>query len=53
MNIERVFNEQTNITIHEIIRSIVKEKIDSLIYDYYHQDKVNIATSHVEGKKVS
>lgn len=53
MNIERIFNEQTNVTIHDIIQSLVEEKIDLLIKEYYHQDKVNIATSHLERKKIS
>lgn len=51
--IERVFNESSNLTIEQAIQSLVEEKIDSLLEDYYHQGKVNTATSHVEGKKIS
>jgi ferritin-like protein len=53
MIIERFFNEDTNVTIQDIIQSLIEEKIDSLIEEYYYQDKVNTTTSHVEGKKVS
>lgn len=53
MKVERIFNLNSNITIQELLQSVINEKIDTLINDYYHQIKVNTATSRVEGKKVS
>ncbi|MBY6088211.1 hypothetical protein [Priestia flexa] len=53
MNIERVFNEDSNITLHDTLKSMVNEMIDRLVSIYYSQDKVNTTTSHVEGKEVS
>lgn len=53
MDIKRVFNESTNTTIQDIIHSLIDAKIDTLIDEYYHQDKVNTATSHAEGKNIS
>jgi hypothetical protein len=53
MEIERIFNENTNITFHNVLNSLINEKIDSLISIYYAQDKVNTTTSHVERKEVS
>ncbi|MED4533219.1 hypothetical protein [Metabacillus fastidiosus] len=52
MNIERIFNENTNITLQDAFNSMVNETIDSLLSIYYSQDKVNTATSHIEGKEV-
>lgn len=53
MNIERFFNEQSSMEIEELIQSIIEEKIDALISEYYDQYKVNTTTSHVEGMTVS
>lgn len=53
MEIKRVFNESTNTTIQDIIQSLIDAKIDTLIDEYYYQDKVNTTTSHAEGKNVS
>lgn len=51
MNIERYFNNQTNLTLQEIIQSLLEEKIDTLIDEYYYQDKVNTTTSPEKGEK--
>ncbi|MFJ5622949.1 hypothetical protein ACIQD3_09460 [Peribacillus loiseleuriae] len=53
MEIERVFNEQSNTTFEDIFKIIIEEKIDALVSEHYYQSKVNTATSHVEGKKIS
>ncbi|MGG2093984.1 hypothetical protein AB1283_15155 [Bacillus sp. S13(2024)] len=45
MKVERIFNEDTNVTIRDIIQSLINEKIDTLISNYYHQNKVNTAAS--------
>jgi hypothetical protein len=53
MKIERVFNENTSLTIQDIIQSLINEKIDILVSDYYHQIKVNTSTSQKEGIEVA
>ncbi|MBV7508897.1 hypothetical protein KW850_27220 [Bacillus sp. sid0103] len=52
MEIERIFNENTNITFQDIINSLINEKIDRIVNIYYSQDKVNTTTSHVERKDI-
>lgn len=49
MKVERVFNNNSNITFEDIILSLIDKEVDRLIDDYYHQNKVNTATSHEEG----
>ncbi|MEE5179610.1 hypothetical protein JDW21_11490 [Bacillus subtilis] len=53
MNIERIFKEDTNITLQDTLKFMVNDMIDSLISIYYSQDKVNTTTSHVERKDVA
>lgn len=38
MKVEHIFKEDTSTTIHDILQSIIYEKIDILVSDYYHQD---------------
>ncbi|WP_379969152.1 hypothetical protein [Ectobacillus sp. sgz5001026] len=45
MKVGHFFNEDTSITIQDIAQSFLNEKIDILLNDYYHQGKVNTATS--------
>ncbi|MGE8203054.1 hypothetical protein ACQKP0_00600 [Heyndrickxia sp. NPDC080065] len=47
LKVERIFNGESKISFEEIILSLVDKKIDRLVDDYYHQNKVNIA-SHEE-----
>lgn len=53
MNIERCFNNHTSLTLQQIIQSLIEEKIDTLIAEYYYQDKVNTTTSHKKGEENS
>ncbi|MGM7724081.1 hypothetical protein [Metabacillus sp. Hm71] len=53
MKIERIFNEESNITLQDTLKSVIDEFIDRLVDTYYSQDKVNTTTSHAEGKEVS
>ncbi|HWO74646.1 MAG TPA: hypothetical protein VNM69_01870 [Bacillus sp. (in: firmicutes)] len=48
MNVERIFNTDSNISFEDIILSLIEHKIDRLVDDYYHRNKVNTATSHKE-----
>ncbi|MBA2879324.1 hypothetical protein HNR63_002396 [Anoxybacillus kamchatkensis] len=51
MEVERIFNNNSNITFEDIIFSLIGKEVDRLIDDYYHQNKfkVDTATSHEEG----
>ncbi|MGE8081633.1 hypothetical protein [Peribacillus loiseleuriae] len=53
MEIERFFNENTNITFQDTLNSLINEQVDRLVSIYYSQDKVNTTTSHAEGKEIS
>lgn len=53
MNIERCFDTHTRLTLQQILQSLIEEKIDSLITEYYYQDKVNTTTSHKKGEENS
>ncbi len=48
MTIERVFNENSNINLIDIINSLIAENIDNFIEDYYNSKQVNFTTSHNE-----
>ncbi|MCB2298888.1 hypothetical protein [Clostridium tagluense] len=50
MTIERVFNENSNIRLIDIINSLIAENIDSYIEEYYNLKQVNFTTSHVDYK---
>ncbi|CAM4308298.1 hypothetical protein BAMA111019_17965 [Bacillus manliponensis] len=53
MNIKRFFNESAHNTVQDIIQALIDSKIDTLIDEYYYQDKVNTTTSHAERKNIS
>lgn len=54
MTLERIFNNQTSITLEDIIQSIVTEKIDALIAEYYDKGMVNSTdSSDSRGGKVA
>jgi hypothetical protein len=48
MTIERVFNENSNINLIDIINSLIAENIDNCIEEYYNSKQVNFATSYNE-----
>lgn len=48
IKVERIFDNDSKISFEEVILSLVNKKIDRLVDDYYHQNKVNIATSREE-----
>lgn len=48
MNLERIFNNQSPITLEDIFQSIVNEKIDALIKEFYDYNMVNSADSSKE-----
>lgn len=50
MTIERVFNENSNINLIDIINSLIAENIDNCIEEYYNSKQVTFTTSH-EGKE--
>ncbi|MEK4264160.1 hypothetical protein [Paenibacillus sp. FSL L8-0499] len=50
MQVERIFNKESMLSIEDIMLSIIDEKVDSIIQDYYHNNQVNTSTSHNEGK---
>lgn len=49
MQIERKYNNETTLTLDDILMSLVDEKIDSLILEYYDNARVNTVASHNEG----
>lgn len=54
MNIERIFNNQSKITLEDIFKSILNEKIDVLIKEIYDDNKVNSTdSSNKEGENVA
>ncbi|WP_363550385.1 hypothetical protein [Caldifermentibacillus hisashii] len=54
MTIERIFNNQSTITLEDIIQSILNEKIDSLIREFYDNNKVNSTdSSDKKGEEVA
>jgi len=48
MTIERVFNENSNVNLIDIINSLIAENIDNCIEEYYNSKQVNFTTSHNE-----
>jgi SUMO ligase MMS21 Smc5/6 complex component len=48
MTLERIFNNTTSITLEDIFQSILNEKIDALINEFYDNNKVNFADSSKE-----
>ena len=54
MKIERIFNEESSITLEDILQSILNEKIDSLIKEFYDNNKVNSTdSSDKKGEEVA
>ncbi|MCM3024187.1 hypothetical protein [Heyndrickxia ginsengihumi] len=54
MTLERIFNNHTSTTLEDIIQSIVNEKIDALISEYYDNSIVNSTdSSDLEGGEVA
>ncbi|MFN7251514.1 MAG: hypothetical protein ACK4M9_12070 [Anaerobacillus sp.] len=53
MKIERIFNSEPSITLENILKSIINEKIDSLIAESYANDKVNSTVSSSKGGNVA
>ncbi|WP_175987056.1 hypothetical protein [Bacillus sp. Marseille-Q1617] len=45
MRIERIFNNQSPFTLEDIFQSILNEKIDALIKEFYDSNKVNSTDS--------
>ncbi|WP_175618828.1 hypothetical protein [Virgibacillus halodenitrificans] len=48
MTLERIFNNKTTITLEDIFQSILNEKIDARIKEFYDYNKVNSADSSKE-----
>lgn len=48
MTLERIFNNQSPITLEDIFKSILNEKIDTLIKEFYDNTKVNSTDSSNE-----
>lgn len=54
MTPERIFNDQSPITLEEIYKSILNEKIDALIKEIYDNNKVNSTdSSDKKGEEVA
>ncbi|SLL31596.1 Uncharacterised protein [Mycobacteroides abscessus subsp. abscessus] len=54
MTIERIFNNQSPITLEDIFQSILNEKIDALIKEFYDNTKVNSTdSSNKKGEDVA
>lgn len=54
MKIERIFNKESSITLEDILQSILNEKIDSLIKEFYDNNKVNSTdSSDKKGEEVA
>jgi len=54
MTLERIFNNQSPITLEDIFQSILNEKIDALIKEFYDNTKVNSTdSSHEKGEDVA
>ncbi|MEC2289823.1 hypothetical protein [Bacillus licheniformis] len=54
MTPERIFNDQSPITLEDIYKSILIEKIDALIKEIYDNNKVNSTdSSDKKGEEVA
>lgn len=54
MTIERIFNTKSPISLEDIFQSILNEKIDALIEEFYDSNKVNSTdSSDTKGEKVA
>ncbi|WP_445489849.1 hypothetical protein [Niallia sp. 03133] len=53
MKIERIFNNESTITLESILKSILNEKVDTLISKSYANNKVNSTDSATEGELVA
>jgi len=50
MIIERIFNNESSTNLEDIFQSILSEKIDALISEFYDNNKVNSTDSNEEEK---
>ncbi|MCM3786212.1 hypothetical protein M3231_24970 [Neobacillus mesonae] len=50
MTIERFFNNECDLTLEDILLSLVDDRIDTLVKQYYDNDRVNTITSQSERK---
>lgn len=53
MKIERIFNNKSPITLDSILKSILSEKVDTLISQTYAKNKVNSTDSPKKGEDVA
>lgn len=53
MKVERIFNNEAPITLENLLESILREKIDSLVSNSYDNSMVNSTTSHTKGEDVA
>lgn len=52
MKIERIFNYESTVTLENILKSILNEKVDTLIAEIYDKSKVNSTDSLTIGGNV-
>ena len=54
MKIERIFNNQSSVTFKDIFQSIINEKIDTIVKEFYdNTNKVNSTDSSMKGEEVA
>jgi len=53
MKIERIFNNESPITLESILKSILNEKVDTLISQTYANSKVNSTASSKKEEEVA
>lgn len=54
MKIERIFNNQSSVTFKDIFQSIINEKIDTIVKEFYdNTDKVNSTDSSIKEEDVA
>ena len=53
MKVERIFNNESSITLESLLESILREKIDSLVSNSYDNSMVNSTTSLMKGEDVA
>lgn len=54
MKIERIFNNQSSVTFKDIFQSIINEKIDTIVKEFYdNTNKVNSTDSSIKEEDVA
>lgn len=54
MKIERIFNNQSPVNLEDIFQSILNEKIDTIVKEFYaNTSKVNSTDSSRKGEEVA